>query len=443
MKRLTLIALAAATLVWPALASAHPLGNFTINRFSRIEASGPRLYVRYVLDMAEIPTYQAGRIDERAYARRIAENAHLAVDGRPVALVPLRSALAHPRGAAGLRTTRLEVVLAGPVLHGRVSVSYHDNNFRNRIGWKEIVVGASRRSSSDELRAYPKDLLQSPLDMTSAKAELSPTRGPDVPPTLSSGVSLDAPDRIADSGFAALVGRSHLSALVILASLAAALFWGAAHALSPGHGKTIVAAYLVGQRGTPAHAALLGLIVTITHTLGVFALGVVTLALSQLIVPDQLYPWLNLVSGLLVVGIGAAVLRARLRRRPHGHRHHHDHTHHHGHVQGTVPETGPSFRSLLAVGVSGGLLPCPSALVVLLAAISLHRIAFGLVLILAFSAGLALSITGIGLVAVLARNAFRRVSFDGPIVRLLPAVSALVILAAGLAMTLRAVPKVT
>jgi ABC-type nickel/cobalt efflux system permease component RcnA len=443
-KRLTLIALAAATLVWPALASAHPLGNFTINRFSRIEASGPRLYVRYVLDMAEIPTYQAGRIDQRAYVRRIAANAHLALDGKAVALVPLRSALAHPRGAAGLRTTRLEVVLAGPVLHGRVSVSYHDNNYTNRIGWKEIVVGASRPSASHELRAYPKDLLQSPLDVTSAKAELSPTRGPDVPPTLSSGVSLDAPDRIADSGFAALVGRSHLSALVILASLAAALFWGAAHALSPGHGKTIVTAYLVGQRGTPAHAALLGLIVTITHTLGVFALGVVTLALSQLIVPDQLYPWLNLVSGLLVVGIGAAVLRARLRRRRHGHDHGHSHHHdHHGHVQGTVPGTGPSFRSLLAVGVSGGLLPCPSALVVLLAAISLHRVAFGLVLILAFSAGLALSITGIGLVAVLARNAFRRVSFDGPIVRLLPAVSALVILAAGLAMTLRAVPKVT
>jgi nickel/cobalt exporter len=443
-KRLTLIALAAATLVWPALASAHPLGNFTVNRFSRIEAPGPRLYVRYVLDMAEIPTYQAGHIDQRAYARRIAANAHLMVDGKPVALVPLRSTLAHPRGAAGLRTTRLEVVLAGPILHGRVSVSYHDNNYRNRIGWKEIVVGAGTPSTSHELRAYPKDLLQSPLDVTSAKTELTAGRGPDVPPTLSSGVSLEAPDRVADSGFASLVGRSHLSALVILASLAAALFWGAAHALSPGHGKTIVTAYLVGQRGTPAHAALLGLIVTITHTLGVFALGVVTLALSQFIVPDQLYPWLNLFSGLLVVGIGTAVLRARLRRRRHDHDHGHSHHHEHpGDAPGTVPGTGPSFRSLLAVGVSGGLLPCPSALVVLLAAISLHRIAFGLVLILAFSAGLALSITGIGLVAVLARNAFRRVSFDGPIVRLLPAVSALVILAAGLTMTLRAVPKVT
>jgi ABC-type nickel/cobalt efflux system permease component RcnA len=217
---------------------------------------------------------------------------------------------------------------------------------------------------------------------------------------------------------------------VILASLAAALFWGAAHALSPGHGKTIVTAYLVGQRGTARHAGLLGLIVTVTHTVGVFALGLVTLALSQFIVPERLYPWLNLASGLLVVGIGASVLRARLRRRAQAH-HHHRHEH------------GTSLRSLLAVGVSGGLLPCPSALVVLLAAISLHRVAFGLLLIVAFSAGLALSITGIGLAAVLARCAFRRASLDGPLVRLLPAASALVILAAGLAMTVRAFPKVS
>ena len=437
MKRLTLVAFAVAALAWPALAAAHPLGNFTINRFSRIEVSGPRLYVRYVLDMAEIPTYQAGRIDQRAYAQRIAANAHLAVAGRPVALVPLRSALAHPRGAAGLRTTRLELILAGPILKGRVSVSYHDNNYRERIGWKEIVVGAETPSTSHELRAYPKDLLQSPLDVTSAQALLAPDRGPDVPPRLSSGAALQAPDRIADSGFASLVGRSHLSALVILASLAAALFWGAAHALSPGHGKTIITAYLVGQRGTPRHAALLGLVVTITHTIGVFALGAVTLALSQWIVPETLYPWLNLVSGLLVVGIGAAVLRTRLRRRRD-----HAHGHHHHHPHDETPDT-LSVRSLLAVGVSGGLLPCPSALVVLLAAISLHRIAFGLVLIVAFSAGLALTITGIGLVAVLARSTFRRIGFDGRLMRLLPAASALVILGAGLAMTIRAVPKVS
>jgi nickel/cobalt transporter (NicO) family protein len=436
MRKLVLLAVGIAALVLPALASAHPLGNFTINRFSRVEVSGPRVYVLYILDMAEIPTFQAGSIDRGEYAKRIAGNAHLAVDGRAATLKPLRSALAHPKGAGGLRTTRLEVILGGPVLDGRSTVAYQDENYRDRIGWKEIVVGADTPSASHELRAYPKNLLQSPLDTTSVRASLEPGDGRDIAPALSSGTSLQAPDRVADSGFASLVGRSHLSALVILASLAAAIFWGAAHALSPGHGKTIVTAYLVGQRGTPRHAALLGLIVTVTHTIGVFALGLVTLALSQFIVPDRLYPWLNLASGVLVVGIGASVFWSRWRHsRAHSHGHAHHHHHHH--------REGPGMRSLFAVGVSGGLLPCPSALVVLLAAISLHRVAFGLLLILAFSAGLAATITGIGLGAVLARHTFRRVSFEGPLIRLLPAASALVILVAGLAMTVHAVPKVS
>jgi nickel/cobalt exporter len=225
----------------------------------------------------------------------------------------------------------------------------------------------------------------------------------------------------------------------VLASLAAALFWGAAHALSPGHGKSIVTAYLVGQRGTPWHAALLGLIVTATHTVGVFSLGLVTLALSQFIVPDQLYPWLNLTAGVLVISIGLSVLAARFRH-ARAHAHGHDHHHQHHHEDDTA---GPSFRSLLAVGVSGGLLPCPSALVVLLAAISLHRIAFGLLLIVAFSLGLALSITGIGLVAVAAKRAFARARFDGAVLRALPALSAAVIVVAGVVMTLHALPKVT
>ena len=435
MRKSVVVLFALAALAAPAAAAAHPLGNFTVNRFSRVEVSGPRLYVRYVLDLAEIPTFQAGRIDARTYAREIAQNARLSVDGKSFALRPVRTRLAHPRGAGGLDTTRLEVVLAGPLLDGTSRVSYRDGNYRDRIGWKEIVVGADTPSRSHELHAYPKNLLQSPIDQTSVSTDLAAGDGPDVVPSVSSGRSLQAPDRVADSGFAALVGRSHLSLLVILASLGAALFWGAAHALSPGHGKTIVTAYLVGRRGTVRHAGLLGLIVTITHTIGVFTLGLVTLALSQFIVPDRLYPWLNLVSGLLVVGIGASVFYSRWRHRR-AHAHGHDHHHHHA-------EPDASFRSLLAVGVSGGLLPCPSALVVLLAAISLHRVAFGLLLIVAFSAGLALTITAIGCAAVLARGAFRRVSLEGPLVRLLPAASALVILAAGLAMTVRAVPKVS
>jgi nickel/cobalt exporter len=440
MKRLlVLLAVAVAALVGAVAASAHPLGNFTINRFSRVEVSGHRIYVLYVLDMAEIPTFQAGHIDARAYARRIARGAHLTVDGKPAVLVAGPTALAHPPGAAGLRTTRLEVLLAGPEIGGSAQIAYHDSNYADRIGWKEIVVGRSTHSTSDELRAYPKSLLQSPLDITSAQATVAPTSDP--VPQLARGKSLEAPDRVADAGFAKLVGQRYLGFWVVLASLAAAVFWGAAHALSPGHGKSIVTAYLVGQRGTPWHAALLGLIVTATHTIGVFTLGFVTLALSQFVVPDHLYPWLNLASGVLVVAIGASVLAARWRHaRAHAHGHEHHHHHHHGAEPGAA---APSFRSLFAVGVSGGLLPCPSALVVLLAAISLHRVVFGLVLIVAFSAGLALSITGVGLVAVVARRVFSRARFDGGLVRALPALSAAVILIAGLLMTVRSIPKVT
>jgi nickel/cobalt exporter len=437
MKRLFLVVLLAAALLAPAAATAHPLGNFTVNTFSRVEVAVDRVYIVYVLDLAEIPTFQAGEVDAQAYARRIAAGAHVTVDGARARLVVGSTALAHPVGAGGLRTTRLEVLLRGPEIRGSSSIEYRDTNFPDRIGWKEIVVGKNAPSASNELRAYPEDLLESPLDVRSVSATLAPNG--DQPPVLSRVASLRAPDRVADSGFAQLIGRE-LGFWVVLASLAAALFWGAAHALSPGHGKSIVTAYLVGQRGTPWHAALLGLIVTATHTVGVFTLGVVTLALSQFVVPDHLYPWLNLASGLLVVSIGVSVLASRWRHaraHAHGHDHHHHHHHHHEH------EDGPSLRSLFAVGVSGGLLPCPSALVVLLAAISLHRVAFGLLLIVAFSLGLALTITSVGLVAVAARRAFARARFDGVVLRSLPALSAAVILLAGVLMTVHALPKVT
>jgi ABC-type nickel/cobalt efflux system permease component RcnA len=423
-KRLLVLGVVFAALAVPAVAAAHPLGNFTINRFSRVEVAGPRIYVHYVLDLAEIPTFQAGRIDAPALAHRIARSAQLTVDGHRVPLVPVEWALAHPNGAGGLKTTRFEVILRGPRLRGRSGVSYVDRNYADRIGWKEVVVG-DVPSRSHELRAYPKDLLSSPLEITRVRTTLLPGTSR-ARPHVTRGATLRAPDRVADAGFASLVARDHLGFWVVLASLAVALFWGAAHAFSPGHGKTIITAYLVGRRGTPRHAAMLGLIVTVTHTIGVFALGVVTLVLSRFIVPEQLYPWLNLASGLLVVVIGASVLRSRFRQR--GHHHHH---HHHEHEFGR--------RSLLAVGVSGGLLPCPSALVVLLAAISLHRIGFGILLIVAFSAGLALTITGVGLVAVLARSAFGRLSFDGRALSFLPTLSALVIVLAGVGMTVRAI----
>ena len=419
MKRLILLAAACYLLVPAGVASAHPLGNFTINRFARVEVAGQRLYVRYVVDMAEIPTLQHVAIRIGAL--------HVSVDGRPVVLHVTKTALAHPKGAAGLRTTRFQALLAGPRIERAANVSVDDRNYAGRIGWKEIVLGAATESRSEELRAYPKDLLRSPLAVTHAGGRLAPNG--DAPPTLLTGRALAAPDRIADSSFASLIGRKHLSALVVLVSLGLAVFWGAAHALSPGHGKTIVSAYLVGSRGTPWHAALLGLITTATHTAGVFALGGITLLLSQWIVPDTLYPWLDLSAGLMVVGVGSAVLVGRTRH-ARAHRHGHDH-----HGEG-------ERRSLLAVGISGGLLPCPSALVVLLAAISLHRVAFGMLLVFAFSLGLAVAITLVGLVAVLAKSMFARFDGRGRLLNALPAVSALVIVIAGAAMVARALPKV-
>jgi len=211
----------------------------------------------------------------------------------------------------------------------------------------------------------------------------------------------------------------------------------------------MVAAYLVGTRGTPRQAVALGAIVTATHTVGVFTLGAVTLALSAYVLPETLYPWLNLVSGLLVVGIGAAVLRSNLRRRrAAGHTHeHHEHTHDHGHTHdhehghSHVPKE-PGWRGLLAMGAAAGLIPCPSALVVLLGAIAQDQVALGMLLIVAFSAGLAATLTGLGLAVVLATRHVRRVRIPGRLVTALPAASAVVIVGVGLVLTARALPLV-
>jgi nickel/cobalt transporter (NicO) family protein len=434
-KRLAVV-LAGLALMAPAPALAHPLGNFTINRYAGVELSGSRVYVHYALDLAEIPTYQEGaRFRRPGIARELAARLHLIVEGDRVPLRVLSKQVQRRPGAGGLQTLRFDAVYdAGP--SGR-SVAFRDENFAGRLGWKEVVVRADRgaqlltstapeRSASDMLRSYPKDLLQEPADSTSAKATLRPGTLPGVPPALGSN-----PAAAHQGGsFESLIAREELGSGLILLSLALALFWGAAHALTPGHGKAIVAAYLVGSRGKARHALALGGIVTVTHTIGVFALGIVTLALSEFVVPEDFYPWLNLVSALLVVGVGLGVLRRRLRRsRHHHHHHHHDHDH--------------SPRGLIAVGISGGILPCPTALVVLLAAISLHRVGFGLLLIVAFSLGLASVITGIGVLAISAKQLFSRMSFEGAFVQVLPAASAAAIVALGLVMTFRSLPTLT
>ncbi len=240
-----------------------------------------------------------------------------------------------------------------------------------------------------------------------------------------------------------------------IAAIALAVVWGAMHAMSPGHGKTIVGAYLVGSRANSRQAVFLGLITTLTHTIGVFALGLIALFASRFFLPEQILPWLSIVAGLMVVVIGLNLFFSRLRSQRHHHHHHHDHdhdhdhTHHHHHDDHHHSHLPPkdvpiTWRSLLALGISGGLVPCPSALVLLLSAIATGRIAFGLVLVLvlAFSLGLAGVLTGLGLLVVYGQQRFAHLPKPDRLMRVLPYVSALFISVLGLGMTTQALREI-
>lgn len=502
MKRALLAIATLAAVLLPGVASAHPLGNFTVNHYSRIEPAGDLVRISYVLDMAEIPTFQekpaidpdpAGYADHKA--DEIRQNLHVTLNGQPADLRLEQRALSFPEGSGGLSTLRLEATYSTTLRadpSSVVTLSYRDDNDPSRIGWREIVAragaaGTVLQSSSvpssdvtNELRNYPEDLLNSPLNVRAAEVSFVPGAAAARPLLSSSGVA--ALDRTR-SAFAELANASaELTPSFVLVALLTAVVLGMAHALQPGHGKTVVAAYLVGSRGTARHALFLGGTVTLTHTAGVYALGLVTLFLSQYILPERLYPVLEIVSGLLVVGIGvwlfgsrlvsaigavtrgqghahAEVHRHGLFGKPHSHvphahgphayadEHHHGiehaHEHQHGHEHAIADRGRVSWRSLLALGVSGGLLPCPEALMVLLITIAAHRVLFGLMLIVAFSTGLAGVLVGFGILLVYARHLFQRVNLSsGFIPRVLPVASALVIVVAGMVITAQALPQV-
>jgi ABC-type nickel/cobalt efflux system permease component RcnA len=495
--RISVIAALALTAIIPAVADAHPLGNFTVNQYTRLDLARSGVSVRYVLDMAEIPTFQRRQIvdsdhdghisaDEAARESRrlvalVAPHLRLVTGGHAVRLAVEEQHVRFLRGQGGLPTTRLDARFraVGVRLDGSPrTFALSDGYATDRVGWRELLVargdGVAVRSSdasvADRTRAlthYPADLLHSPPDVRSARTvaalgsgglavQAIPSHDEYAPVAATSSAK-------SDGGFVSLIENGgRLTPWGAIAALALAMVFGMFHALTPGHGKTMVAAYLVGTRGRARHALILGGTVTITHTAGVFALGFVTLSLSQFIVPDQLYPWLNLAAGVMVVGIGAFAIRNRLQRRlrairlqaatpahvhDHAHDHVHDHAHDHDHGGGhghshAAPEE-LSLRSLVALGVSGGMLPCPSALVVLLSAIALHRLAFGLALIVAFSFGLASVIAGIGLVVLYARRLFTRLPSDhGPVVQMLPVASAVIITALGIVLTARSLPGV-
>ena len=460
---LLLSGVVAAVLSAPATAIAHPLGNFTVNRYAGIELIPGEVRIEYVLDMAEIPTVQVRpEIDtdandtitdpERAaWAARTAPellaNLTLTVDRRAVPLDVVSSSMRFRPGQGGLDILRLEATFAAPV-GASGELAFADANFADRIGWSEVTAAGTdgtavarssvpSRSVSNALLSYPQDLLASPLDVHEATLSFRPGTGaPAAVATGGVGANSSRPD-VTGGAFAGLVGRTGPFMLV---ALVLAFGFGALHALGPGHGKTLMAAYLVGAGGRARHAIAVGGSVAVMHTASVLALGFAVLTVTEVFAPERVYPWLGLVSGLIALALGASLLVARLGSwggRRVGPEHHAAGTAGHEHVH-LVPAPAEvlSRRSLTALAVAGGLLPSPTALVVLLAAVALHRIAYGLALIGVFSLGLATSLVVVGLVALRARDAVAG-RMSGRTARLVPVLSAASIALLGLLLTFR------
>jgi nickel/cobalt exporter len=408
----------------PSMAEAHPLGNFTVNHYLGVAVLPDSVLLDYIVDMAEISAFQdrpAIEADPDRACRDLAGGIVVRVDQRRVAPQSTTIRLTFPPGQGGLATLRLECGYLA-ALPARVSspvLSVEDTNHADRIGWREIVARGEgtvistslpSESVSARLTAYPESLIASPLDVRSGAARVTVPTSRDTLP-----ISIPAPD----------------SPVSVAAALLLAVGLGAFHALTPGHGKTVMAAYLVGTRGTRGQAIYLALAVALSHTAGVLALAMVTLAGSALLAPERVYPYLSALSGALVLALGGWMVAGRLR---HERAHRHGHTHAHDEAS-----TALGWRSLAALGLAGGVVPSASALVLLLGAISLHWIELGLVLVLAFGAGMAAVLVGVGQLLVgaraLAEWRFARHRRLGAALRLAPTLSAAAVLVLGLAMT--------
>ena len=481
------LCLAALALVVPA-ASAHPLGNFTINHYNGLRVETDAVIVDHVTDFAEIPTFaerQAmdvnadGTISDAEMAdyqhsacADLATTLQLTADGRPLALTPTATGL-HFAPGAGSQVMRLVCVMRAPLALAAAGATFEfsDPSFAERRGWREIVVEGDATAITDSdaraagvsarLTSYPSELLALPLNQASAHftahpggAPLPPATYPDATPigtTAAVPAPIDAPAPAVPGGatdlgadVTALFQAPDLTPPVMLLSLLVALVLGALHALSPGHGKTVMAAYLVGSRGNARQAIGLGLTVTVSHTLGVLALGLLSLSAAAIMPPERLYPILSVASGVIVVVIGAYLLLTRLRTWraaravvDHDHDHHHqpEGWHEHdgaGHTH--LPQPGMGRRGLFALGLSGGMIPSVSALLVLIGSISIGRPAWGIVLTVAFGLGMASVLVGVGLALVHARRFVERLPVASTLRfgQRLPVLTAAVVLIAGL-----------
>ncbi|MEV4561468.1 high frequency lysogenization protein HflD [Kitasatospora sp. NPDC049285] len=530
-------ALAVTALSAPA-ALAHPLGNFSVNHYLGLTVAAEGVDALAVTDLAEIPTLQAqdatdtdrdGTVDDgerAAHATRQCEDAahriRLTAGGDPAPWTVTAASFTYQDGAAGLRTSRLECRL-----HTDRHPAQDGTDFRvetgadpSRVGWNEITAAGDgvtvdrsdvpAASVSRELRDYPRDLLDTPAGVTTAAFHARPGAGPGAAARAWGATATGANAWLAalDARLAALGTARHLTLPLGLLAVLLSVVLGAGHALLPGHGKTVMAAYLAGKRGRPRDAVTVGATVTVTHTAGVLVTGLLLTTFSAL-AGDRLLARLGALSGALVLLVGALLLRDAVRsrrrgpataqlpeiaeqRQPepqpvlagtatgrtdppathhhghghghghdhhehghghgHGHGHDHDHAHDHGHHHGLFGhhhgrDPGTDRRRLIGLGVAGGLVPSPSALVVLLGAVALGRTLFGVALVIGYGVGMAATLTGAGLLLVglghrlgplTARPALARLRNLGAYGAVL---TALLVLAVGAGMVLRSLPS--
>jgi nickel/cobalt transporter (NicO) family protein len=480
-------------LVCAAEASAHPMGNFSVSHYAKLKPTASGIELQYALDLAEIPTFELLRSwglnqdspraelekHAREQAREWVKHLSIILDGSTASAKFESASLVIANGAGSLPIIR---VTAQAHINARRGVlEYEDRNFPDRAGWKEIVIdtggGASLVRASQSHKDISKALTQYPPDPTIAppqdvRAELEwavkqpviHSQQPLISPVSQPKPAHAAPAPVTTTKEAAPLGavargdflstllqQRQLTPWMIFVALVCAFALGAAHALTPGHGKSIVAAYLVGSRGTLKHAAFLGAMVTLTHTISVFALGIATLFLFRYIVPEKITEILGVISGISIVAVGAWMLYKRVAHAsacrgelqftvPHHHPHSHSHTHHHHHdhvhTHSHIPDE-ISWGGLVALGASGGLVPCESALVLLLGAIALDRVGLGLLLLVSFSLGLALVLMAIGVLVLYARNLLPELSWknSSPLLRWASIVSPAVVIVVGLVMT--------
>jgi nickel/cobalt transporter (NicO) family protein len=517
---LAVVAAAVATLAYsPSIRAdtvASLLGNFTINQFCALRVEHESLNVHYVVVYGQLPALRelhkadvngdgvTSQIERDAYVGMLAPGFGDALELRVDAVrVPLRatrwtSSLPSEQGGFSLRVD-VDFVAELPAASGARSLVFTNHNYPDRLGWREIVVNPAAGIAIFDTDAYDTsatgaltEALQAlpeagPLDERTVHMRLATARattggapsggtppgaaalGPrpqaGLPVVKSSAGRPAGALAIAENGWItgktrALVDAISAPALdprVAMWALFGALLLGAVHALSPGHGKTIVGAYLIGSRGTPRHAVFLGVTVTLTHTVGVFVLGFATLYASRFIVPERLFPILSLISAVLVLSMGLILLiqrgrtAGRLLSGTAAHRplrfvaletasaglHSHGGGPMHSHLPPGAAGERVTWKRLAALGVSGGLVPCPSAMVLLLAAVALGKTAYGMLLVLVFSIGLALTLTVVGLAFLYARNRFsKRAVARWP--QLLPLASASIITLLGVALCIAA-----